>query len=278
MLRSQGEKMIIDGHGHSCGEYLTSDSISDYLSKNNVDYVVLVPGQKGSKKTYKFKEKAFNKEKEILDGTNKLVKFTIGLTNSIKHIPIGNINIFEMKNNNNKIKQFFWAIKSYTINKIQSEYDKMKFDGIKLHQCWERNNFTSSWFVDLIDWLISVDIPLFIHLYSNEDVISIMHIIKKYPKLKIIIAHCYGLEKIITLSSIQLENIFFDISNNYFVPKRRIENALKIVGSTKFTLGSDTPYGLNALKLTIDRVTGLELNESEIDNILGINMKHLLKI
>lgn len=270
--------MIIDGHGHACGEYLTSDSTTDYLSRNNVDYVVLVPGQKGSKKTFKFKEKAFNKESEILDGTNKLIKFAIGLTNSIKHIPIGNISIFEMKKNNNKIKQFFWAIKSYTINEIKSEYEKMRFNGIKIHQCWERNDFTSRWFVDLINWLIDVDLPLFIHLYSNEDVMNIIHIIKKYPKLKIIIAHCYGLEKIITLNSIQLENIFFDISNNYFVPKQRIENGLKVVGSTKFTLGSDTPYGQNSLKLTMERVTGLKLKGSEIDNILGINMKHLLKL
>jgi len=278
MLHVQGEKMIIDGHGHSCGEYLTSESITDYLSNNDVDYVVLVPGQKGSKKTFKFKEKAFIKESEILDGTNKLIKFVIGLTNSIKHIPFGNINIFEMKKTNNKIKQFFWAINSYSLNDIQSEYERMKFDGIKIHQCWEKNDFHSRWFNGLITWLINVDIPLFIHLYSSEDVISIMQIIKKYPKLKIIIAHCYGLEKIITLSSVQLENIFFDISNNYFVPKQRIENVLKIIGSSKFTLGSDTPYGQDALKLTIDRVTGLKLKQSEIDNILGINMKHLLKI
>ena len=271
--------MIIDGHAHACGDYLTNESIMNYLARNNTDYAILVPGQKGSKKTYNFKEKKIrDKKKEILDGTNKLIKFAIGITNSIKHIPVGNQQIYMLKKENEKIKQFYWVIHEFDISHIDSEFEKMKFEGIKLHQCWERSDFKSVWFLNLVDWLINFDIPLFIHLYSFEDVIEIIKIIKKFPKLKIIIAHCYGLEKIAELNSIELENVYFDISNNYFVPKERIENGLKILGSNKFTLGSDTPYGKSALKYTIDRVRQLKIKEYEVDNILGLNMKNIIRI
>lgn len=270
--------MIIDGHGHACGDYLNYESIVRYLTINNVDYVVLVPGQPNSKKTYKFHEKAYINNKEVLNGTNKLIKFATGLTNSKRHIPHENEKINMLKKSTNKIKQFYWALNEKSIDEIQTDYDRMKFEGIKIHQCWQYNNFTSIWFMNLIMWLIETDKPLFIHLYSNNDVEELMKIIIRYQKLKVIVAHCYGLEKIINLDLAKLENVYFDISNNYFVPKDRINNALNVIGSTKFALGSDTPYGQDALARTIKRVYELNAKGNEIDNILGNNMKCLLKI
>jgi hypothetical protein len=44
--------MVIDGHAHASGEYLKVESITDYLSRNNTDKVVLVPGELNSSKTY----------------------------------------------------------------------------------------------------------------------------------------------------------------------------------------------------------------------------------
>jgi hypothetical protein len=37
--------MIIDGHSHACGEYLTSDSLIATIDKWGVDKVILVPGE-----------------------------------------------------------------------------------------------------------------------------------------------------------------------------------------------------------------------------------------
>jgi hypothetical protein len=270
--------MIIDGHGHACGDYLTSGSVTNYLERNKVDYVVLVPGQEGSTKTFKFKEKQYTPNKEILDPTNRLIRFAIGVTNSKKHIPYGNQHIRKLKIENGKIKQFYWAIRKNDIQSIQHDYREMSFDGIKMHQCWERNDLNGEWFHDLIDFLLFADIPLFIHLSSEVDINGIINVIKNNKKLKVIIAHCYGIEKIASIGINYLENTYFDVSNNYFVPKKRIENNFSILGSTKFTLGSDTPYGQDALKLTIERICSLRIKENEIDNILGLNLKKLLKI
>ena len=37
--------MIIGGHSHACGKFLTADSILQTLNSNGVDKVVLVPGE-----------------------------------------------------------------------------------------------------------------------------------------------------------------------------------------------------------------------------------------
>lgn len=46
--------MIIDGHAHACGDYLSVDRITKTLSKSGADKVVLVPGELDSDKTYPF--------------------------------------------------------------------------------------------------------------------------------------------------------------------------------------------------------------------------------
>ena len=249
MADKEGENMIIDGHGHSCGNYLTSEKIKNYLTLNSVDYVVLVPGQLNSKTTYKFKDKTESyPNKNFISGTNKLIKVVTGLTRSKNHISIGNENIFNMRKENDCIKQFYWALSTESIDSIESNYRRMSFQGIKLHQCWENLKINSKWFLELCDWSIQKDLPVFIHLYSLKDIMKIKTLICEKQNLKIIIAHCYGLEELLELDTRKLQNTFFDLSNNYFISRLRIENGLKKIGSTKFILGSDTHYGEDALK------------------------------
>ncbi len=44
--------MIIDGHSHACGAYLTSDSLIATIDKWGLDKVILVPGEIYSKTSY----------------------------------------------------------------------------------------------------------------------------------------------------------------------------------------------------------------------------------
>jgi hypothetical protein len=44
--------MIVDGHAHACGDYLTSESIMNKLDKAGVEKVILVPGELDSLKIY----------------------------------------------------------------------------------------------------------------------------------------------------------------------------------------------------------------------------------
>lgn len=42
--------MVIDGHAHACGDFLTVESIKKKLDELRVDKVILVPGEPGSDK------------------------------------------------------------------------------------------------------------------------------------------------------------------------------------------------------------------------------------
>lgn len=44
--------MIIDGHAHACGEFLTCNSVEAYLAKHKIDKVILCGGEPGSSKNY----------------------------------------------------------------------------------------------------------------------------------------------------------------------------------------------------------------------------------
>ena len=44
--------MIIDGHAHACGGYLTPENINKTLDNSGTDKVILVPGEPNSKAEY----------------------------------------------------------------------------------------------------------------------------------------------------------------------------------------------------------------------------------
>jgi len=199
----------------------------------------------------------------------------ITLTGAVKQIPEGNDYVFELKKSNPRVRQFYWITKE-TLGDIETQYKRMKFDGVKIHQCWVSKKITSKWFDDLVRFLIDRNLPLFIHLGSYKQITEMIEVQKRHPQLKLIIGHCFGIERFIAQKSSLSGNTYFDISNNYFVSKERLIRAVAELGSGRFLLGSDTPYGADSLKLTIDRVNSLPFSLEDKQAILGLNMKKLL--
>ena len=130
-----GKNMIIDGHGHSCGEYLSTESIKKKINLAGVDKVVLVLGQLNSAKTYKLKDSTKkNPYKDVMKRTNKIIRLGITLLRVHKTIPEGNNYVYTLaKSLPENIIQFFWVTKTQ-VNEIDAKYREMNFKGIKLHQ------------------------------------------------------------------------------------------------------------------------------------------------
>jgi len=83
--------MIIDGHSHACGKFLTSDSIIKNLDNSGVDKVILVPGELNSNIEYSLPNlAALFPRQNVVKITNYLTKFAIKLTGKIKDITVGN--------------------------------------------------------------------------------------------------------------------------------------------------------------------------------------------
>jgi predicted TIM-barrel fold metal-dependent hydrolase len=271
------KNMIIDGHGHACGQYLTSESIKKKINNAGVDKVVLVPGQLNSAKTYKLKD--YTKKdphKDVVKRTNKIIRMGITLLRVHKTIPEGNNHVYNLaKSLPDNIIQFFWVTKAQ-VNEIDAKYKEMNFKGIKLHQCWEYFKIDSEYFKTVANWVTEHEMPLFIHLYSYKDVADLIEYIKNNNNIKLINGHLFGLERFMKEDIENLENIYFDVSNNCFISKERFKKALNYFGSDKLLMGSDCPYGENSLDEVIFRIKDLNIPEDQKNAILGNNMKNLL--
>lgn len=74
------KKIVIDGHAHACGEYLTASAIERKLAAANVDMVLLTPGQYGSKTTYGLKRLAeVNPMGDVVSKNNRTTSLLISL-------------------------------------------------------------------------------------------------------------------------------------------------------------------------------------------------------
>ena len=68
-----------------------------------------------------------------------------------------------------------------------------------------------------------------------------------------------------------VKNVYFDLSNCYFVSKERFLAAYKHFGGEHFLLGSDTPYGRDALQNTIKMIEESGISQEDIERICGGN-------
>jgi hypothetical protein len=271
--------MIIDGHAHACGDYLTPETIIKKLDENNTDKVILVPGELNSKKTYALPDLARRfPQKNVIKLFNVLTKIVIRLTGAVKNIQKGNDYVFELARKiPQRVIQFFWITKEISdIHQIlEDKYKSLKFKGLKLHQCWEHFSIESNYFINIADWAEKKGLPVFIHLGSDKEVIRLIKYKKNHKDLVLIIGHLFGLEFFIKEELI-FDNIYFDISTYQVTSDERVMIAIKKFGAEKIIFGSDTPYGKNNLKKNIERVNKLPINQDEKDLILGLNIKNLL--
>lgn len=271
--------MIIDGHAHACGGYLTPEHIIDTLEKSGADKVILVPGELNSITEYSLPDLAqMFPEQNVVKVTNVLTGIIIKLSRLIDQIPTGNEYVYSLKQKtNDKVLQFIWVTTKIQnpIEYLNKKLFDWQFSGVKLHQVWDNFSIDSEFFKEIAIWTEKNDLPLFIHLNSNEDVRNIVEYKCKHPDLKLIIAHLFGLELFIRHNCIH-QNLYFDLSPPQLVSTRRILKALQFIGAKNLLLGSDNPYGRNNLKTNIERISRLDISEQEKQSILGNNLFHLL--
>jgi len=272
--------MIIDGHSHACGNFLTAESIIDTLDSCGVDKVVLVPGELNSKAEYTLPDlaKAFPR-RNVVKVTNFITKVMMKIANKAKEIPLGNEHVFDLVANcNNRVIQFVWVTPEMenVTEYLDKKFGAWAFKGVKLHQCWGYFSINSDFFREVATWAEKNDLPLFIHLDKDKDVINLIEYKQKHPNLKLIIAHLFGIEVFVS-KNFKDDNLYFDTSTLQLVSDYRLKKAIDFVGAGKILLGTDTPYGAkNNIVKNIERIKRLEISEEEKNMILGLNIKGLL--
>lgn len=274
--------MIIDGHSHACGKFLTAESIVKSLDNYGVDKVVLVPGELNSTSEYFLPDlAAIFPKRNVVKVTNYITKIVMKLTGKVKDIPAGNEYVYDLKTKTDgRVIQFLWittGIKNAS-EYLDSKLTAWRFQGIKLHQCWEKFSVDSDFFNEVAIWAEKHDLPLFIHLYSDKEVTKIIRYKRNHPELKLIVAHLFGLELFIK-DNFKDENLYFDTSTIQLISNFRLKNAIDFFGAGKLLFGTDTPYGSkDNIRKNINRINDLEISSEDKDLILGLNMKNLLNL
>jgi predicted TIM-barrel fold metal-dependent hydrolase len=273
--------MIVDGHAHASGDFLTPEGIVKTLNAANTEKVVLVPGEMNRFKAMPFPNvaKLFPK-RNVTKIFNLLIKIVVRITKANEQFKKANNYVYELSQNvPNRVIQFYLITDSSPniSQELEEKYREWEFNGLKIHQCWYRIKIDSTIFIDSANWAEKHGLPIFIHLESDKEVKKLIEHKKYHPELKIIIGHLFGLELFIN-SRIELENLYFDISTYQITSDYRVKRAIEHFGADKITLGSDTPFGKDNLIKNIERIKCLPLSEDEKSKVLGLNLKELLGI
>lgn len=105
-------------------------------------------------------------------------------------------------------------------------------------------------------------------MISKDQSIKFAELTNKFDKAIFIVGHMIGFEEISVKS--KNKNVYYDISAPYLIPYSIFKGAINKVGSERFILGSDTPYGKQNLKINIDRIRKLQLTHKEESNSLEL--------
>lgn len=273
--------MIIDGHAHLGGEYKDLPSIISTLDKAGADKVVLCPADTARPRSMPLPVLAGTiPDKELSFSVNRLLRATLARRKTEQYIETGNEEVFKIASlSDGRVIQFYWADlrRNDIIDDLDSKINLWNFKGIKLHQSVHPFKTNSSSFNDLASYAASINLPLFIHLHSRNEIIDFISVARNHKTI-FITGHLIGLEFFIANSHRVGDNIYFDISCPQLVSTRLIKSALKEFGPRRLTMGSDTPYGKNNVSLIISRVRSLDLPEAEKEMILGNNLKNILEL
>ena len=227
--------MVIDGHAHSCGEYLTVGSVINKLDENSTDAVILCPGEMNKDKGYELPSLHLKfPNKDFIYVINNIIKVAVTLTGAANYIDEGNEYVFNLvKQAPDRIFQFLWVNPNdkNVVKKIEDKYVLWNFKGLKIHQCWNKCNLRNESMELIIKWAEKKELPVFIHIASKKDAIDLVQVINQHQDARFIIGHMIGME-IFSQAGLQNKNVYFDMSAEQLIPQKKLLAALEKFGAT----------------------------------------------
>lgn len=191
-----------------------------------------------------------------------------------------NEELCEMAKSSNKLIPFAWLN-----NKVQNAENLLEelvqngFKGLKLHPVLDNYNLGEAY--ELIEKASELGIPVMVHSgwHPLGKVEHVSVLAKLFPKTKFIIAHMkeeFGVNPRFShiREAEKHENIYLECS--YVPHPRRLEDAVKILGSERILFGSDFPLGGGRIDWDLTKVTYANIKEQDKINILYENAAKLL--
>jgi len=274
--------MIIDAHAHACGEFADPKKLTEILDKLGVDKVALCPGLKGHTSAPTPPNIPISAIKQHpLYGRyfiNPGIRFNYNFL--LKEKQDGNEFVYSLtKKYPDRIIQIYWLDprKPDFITKLEKDFEKWRFKGIKLHQVCTQFKSDGIEINDIARFCEEKRLPLFIHLWSNREAVKLLNVAKSYPGTDFILLHLVGLEAIAEQAK-YMNNIYYEISPFSYIKETRLKYATDTLGADHIILGSDTPWDKDSLRNNIARINSLNIDSTEKERILGGNIADILKL
>ncbi len=152
--------------------------------------------------------------------------------------------------------------------------------GMKINPSTERRRVTDGVYKDCLDVLNSYGAILLLHCGRWVEMSGWQYgvkIAKKYPKIKVILAHMGGTHPDLSFPAIRaaktIPNIYFDTSQTRQTVV--IKKGIETLGASKILFASDMPWGDYVQNLV--GITQLDLDEETLNKILKTNFNKLIK-
>lgn len=170
---------------------------------------------------------------------------------------------------------------------IENNFERNHIVGIKIHPSWHLCYPYDSRYERFWQFAAERKIPVLTHSWDPDapnksqkfsDPFGFENIIKKFPDLKLILAHAGGRGKtlydVISLME-KYSNLYVDFAGDIFVPGL-IEEYIERVGSERLLFGSDMPWV--DIRFHLAHILNLNIAETDKKNILGQNALKLFNL
>ena len=165
-----------------------------------------------------------------------------------------NLHIIELSKKHNFIHGLFWIQKNRVKEDLNILHKELKNSliGVKFHGAFEKIPVTDEVYAPIMELLNDKNSIILIHCGRFKDghfdsVTSYKHAIalaKKYPKIKVLLAHMGGndtsIVKKAVIEAVSLPNVFFETSG--ISTPYRVEYAVDALGPRRIIFGSDYPW------------------------------------
>lgn len=166
---------------------------------------------------------------------------------------------------------------------LMEQIDELKkhplFLGVKIHPREDHAHLDNGSYDEFIDYAAANDIAVLCHTWDDEPMnrpVSFERMLKKYPKLKVILGHMGG-TRAGCLDSLRLareyENVFCDINGSLY-SELWIEELVKLAPEHKFIFSTDQTF--NDPRPILGRVLFSNIPDSLKEKILCENMENIV--
>jgi len=272
--------MVIDGHAHSSGEFWSAESVVRILDELEVDKVVLSPGPINKPSAFPLPDLSRYFRTAGLDYLGQILLRMYGRA-VLKLFPLSNGNAYVAslaRKSPARILQCHWVDPNddRMMAELDDRFRAWRFKMLKVHQCLSVFESDSPGMHALARFAAEKNMPFFVHSYLRRDIEGLVSFMAGHPETTFIVAHLLGIEVYLEADPASLKNVYFDISTPSLVPESHVVKAVERFGAGRVLMGSDTPFGVHALKKCIERVRGLKISEDDKRLILGENLRQLL--